>query len=217
MSIKTDGRAEVPSFHLGFFAARDDQIALIEHLLNDLGLKVFELYSRPDCDLREFRSAAEVAEAFPLGHSSTGATAVTSLQLWSPDFAPEPRPERFELDPRRCGGHTFRHRLMAPGLIQLHLGGLYKAVLTLSTVEHLSETKARAGKLECDVDWPALGAMARKIRYQISRRMASASVPGCAVMQHALALVRTGVSLRVSTKTPWAYELKPTALCELAR
>lgn len=217
MSIKTHGLSAVSSFHLGFFAARDDQIALIEHLLNDLGLKVFELYSRPDCDLREFRSAAEVAAAFPLGHSSTGSATVTSLQLWSTEVVPEPKPERFELDPRRCGGHTLRHRLVAPGLIQLHLGGLHKTVLTLSTVEHLSETKARAGKLECDVNWLALKAMARKIRYQISRRMASASVPGCAVMQHALALVRTGVSLRVSAKTPWAYELKPTTLSELAR
>lgn len=208
MSTRPAQRPGVPKFHVGFFAARADQVALLDYLIDDLGLKVFELNSEPSRNLREFRSSSEADDAVPLGQSPKGEAPVALLQLWSPEVAPQPVPERFELDPRRCGGHTFRHRLSAPGLIQLYLGGLHQTVLTLSTLGHLSEADARIeGQKESVVDWQALRKLTHKIHYHVGRRMAAAKVPGCSVMPEALALVRAGVSLRSSVKTPWAFEL----------
>src|SRR5438309_820839 len=110
--------------NLNFFAAEADQRAVLDFLFSSTDVRVFESYSEPDADLREFRSTDELAAAFPLGTDPHGNSTAILLQLWSPSVMRDLTIRRFALSPRHCKGHTFRHRIEGGGLMQLHLGGV---------------------------------------------------------------------------------------------
>ena len=52
------------STNLNFFAAHSDQHAILDFIFSATDVRVFEVYSEGGADLREFRSADDVASAF---------------------------------------------------------------------------------------------------------------------------------------------------------
>ncbi|MBY0229612.1 MAG: hypothetical protein K2W96_10060 [Gemmataceae bacterium] len=111
------------SVNLDFFAARDDQRAVLEFLFSSGEARVFESYSEFGQELREFRSTEEVDAAYPLGGDPHCHGNTTLLCLWCPSVLRDLTITRFALNPAACDGHTFRHRIEGGGPMHLPLGG----------------------------------------------------------------------------------------------
>ncbi|HBC89755.1 MAG TPA: hypothetical protein DCZ94_22685 [Lentisphaeria bacterium] len=194
--------------NVDFFAAEADQKALLDFLFSETDVRVFESYSEFDTELREFHSTEELAKAFPLGKDPHGNGNAVLLQLWSPSVMSNISIEKFSVNPESCNGHTFRHRIDSGGLMQLYLGGVSGNVITMSHFGCQSEARAQKWDVEEGVKWESLEKIAGKIQYHLRKRMAAGKVPGRPVLPQAMQLVRSGFELKLSTQTPWHFELE---------
>jgi len=202
------------SANVDFFAAKDDQRAVLDFLFSATDVRVFESFSELDSELREFSSTDDLAAALPLGSDPHGHGSAILLQLWSASVMRDLSIRRFSLDPTFCNGHTFRHTIEGGGLMQLYFGGVCERVLTMSHFGHQSQARAKAWELDDGVDWASLQALSNRIQYHLRRRLPTGkagagkagSVP---VLPEALGLAHDGYALKVSIETPWAYELQP--------
>ncbi len=199
--------ASARSVNLDFFAAEFDQRAVLDFLFTATDVRVFESYSEPDAQLREFLSTEDLAKTFPLGRDQHGNGLAAVLQLWSPSVMCDLTIERFTLDPSVCNGHTFRHRIEGGGLIQLWLGGVCGEVITMSHLGHQSQVRAENWEVADGVDWNALKTLSNRIQYHIRRRLAVGKVPGRPVLAQAMELARSNYVLKDATRYAWHYEL----------
>ena len=147
--------------NLNFFAAEADQQAFLEFLFASTDVRVFESYSEPDRDLREFCSVEALRSAFNLGTDANGNGTAILLQLWSPSVMDELKVTRFALDPIACAGWTFRHRIDGGALMQLYLGGVCGRVVTHSHFGHFSQKAHKSGT------WTTASIGSRSRRYRI--------------------------------------------------
>lgn len=198
----------VRAINLNFFAAEPDQRALLDFLFTSTDVRVFESYSEPDADLREFRSTDELASTFPIGLDPHGNGYAVTVFLWSPSVLLEPTIERFALDPAKCGGATFRHRIEGVGLMRLYLGGVCGRAITLSNFGRTSSLWAE--RHGCDgMDWEAFKKISNRITNHIRKRLAvGKAVPGCAVLPEAMKLAMAGYALKQFFNNPFQYELQ---------
>lgn len=197
------------SANLDFFAAAADQRAILDFLFSSTDVRVFESYSEPDAELREFPSTDDLAAAFPVGFDPHGNGHAILLQLWSPSVMRDLSIRRFQLDPSRCNGHTFRHNVEGGGLMQLYFGGVCDRVVTRSHFGHQSQVRAKAWEVDDGVNWEALKSLSNRIQYHVRKRLASGKAGSMPVLPAALSLARAGYALKLATQTPWAYELQP--------
>lgn len=197
------------SANLDFFAGKDDQLAVLDFIFTSSDVRVFESYSAEDADLREFRSTEEIAAAFPIGNDQHGNGHAILLQLWSPSVMSELIITRFALDPKKCNGHTFRHRIDGGGLIQLYFGGVCEAVITRSHYGHFSPIGAQKWHLDQGVNWQPLKTLSNQIQNHIRKGLAVGKAASCPVLPHALELAQSGFALKLAVQTPWQYELLP--------
>jgi hypothetical protein len=197
------------SANLDFFAAEADQRAVLDFLFCSTDVRVFESYSEPDAELREFPSTVDLGAAFPLGSDPHGNGNAILLQLWSPSVMRDLSIRRFKLDPAHCKGHTFRHNIEGGGLMQLYFGGICDRVVTKSHFGHQSQVRAKAWEVDDGVNWEALTTLSNRIQYHVRKRLAAGKAGSMPVLPVALSLARTGYALKLATQTPWAYELQP--------
>jgi hypothetical protein len=197
------------SANLDFFAAEADQRAVLDFLFSSTDVRVFESYSEPDAELRDFRSIDELGAAFPLGSDPHGNGHAILLQLWSPSVMRNLSIRRFKLDPAHCNGHTFRHNVEGGGLMQLYLGGSCDRVLTKSHFGHQSQVRAKNWEVDDGVNWESLKTLSNRIQYHVRKRLAAGKAGSIPVLPAALRLARAGYALKLTTQTPWACELQP--------
>jgi hypothetical protein len=197
------------SANLDFFATEADLRAVLDFLFSSTDVRVFESYSEPDAELREFSSTDELAATFPLGTDPNGNGYAILLQLWSPAVMRDLSIRRFKLDPAHCNGHTFRHNIEGGGLMQLYFGGVCDRVVTKSHFGHQSQVRAKAWEVDDGVNWEALKTLSNRIQYHVRKRLAAGKAGSMPVLPAALSLARTGYALKLATQTPWAYELQP--------
>ena len=135
---------------LEFYAAGPDLRAVLD-AVHELDLfRVYEEYSEPGTDLREFLSPDEI----PIGESAV------CLMLYPIGAGPAPVAQRIELEP----GPAFRYRCIGWGLIQLRLEPPGSEDLWRSFTYHNTEKRARRwADAEPDEagdpsawDWPAV-------------------------------------------------------------
>lgn len=194
------------SVNLDFFAAGDDQRALLDFLFTSTDVRIFESYSKFGADLREFRSIDELSAAFPIGVDPHGNGHAILLHLWSPSVMRKLKIERIALKPEYCDGHTFRYAIGGGGLMQLYFGGVHDRIITMSHFGHIGQVKAQAWRSGAGVDWAGLKTISNRIQYHLRQRMAAGKVPGRPVLPQAMELARAGYVLKVSAQTPWQYE-----------
>ena len=200
----------VAAVKVNFFATETDQRALLDFLFESTDVRMFETYSEPDADLREFRSTDALASTFPIGLDPHGNGHAICLALWSPAVRRKPTFRRFALDPAKCDGHTFRHEIEGYGVMTLYLGGIFEQVITPSIFYHTSsiwaEREGRRG-----VDWDALKKLSARIKYHINKRLAAGAagkVPRYAVLAEAARLAKAGYALKPFAQSPIQYELQ---------
>lgn len=122
---------DVPN--LDFYAFERDHRDVLEAVFRLGCFRVFEAYSEPDHDLREFTSADEVPIE-PYG---------PHLMLYPIGAGPEPTIERLQLRPGAAGGGSFRFQCRGWGLVQLHFGGPFgHQELRWSHTNHNSQKRA---------------------------------------------------------------------------
>lgn len=132
--------------NLDFYAHGSDFDPLLEHLFEMPGLRIFEMYSYPDCDLVEFRSVHEIRSRYPVGECK-GTVHSAHLQLWPTSAGGRVEPRKFGLDPTKCGGATFRYCLEGVGLIQFYIGGRSPYGVLNSHTNHMTEKGVCAGSV----------------------------------------------------------------------
>ncbi|RLQ08748.1 hypothetical protein EAD96_04445 [Micromonospora sp. BL1] len=168
--------------NLDFYAAEDDWSAVLEALF-DLGLfRVFESDSEPDCELREFSAAAEVAAA-PRGRH---------LALFVVGCGPAPIARRIDRLPGLPGGPTFRYCCEGWGLVQLYYGGPVGAQeVRWSHSNHNSEKRASAWATAVPRlgdpaawNWAAVTSASGRLN-RVIRRMAVSKIGSRPVLPHA--------------------------------
>jgi hypothetical protein len=156
-----------------FFTSRADRGDVLLWIFESGLFRVFESYSLPDSELREFQTAGE-------------ATAIATKDMFSPGFTcwpsgagPEPAVRRFSLDPEFCGGATFRYELFGWGAIGLNFGRDSGDTIEPSSIGVNSQKRAAAWEpIVADRDatdawnWPAVQSCYSKLRYAVSRKIA---------------------------------------------
>ncbi len=154
---------------LDFYAVADDLRDVVQFLLSETDIVLYESSSRYDHEIRRFRSLSELEAACKLGASRF------DLQLWSPSVMAEPVPERIKLTGVR--GHSFRYAVHGAGLIQLYLEGIRKGVIYHTHYGHWNEAGARKKSIfppdACD--WRALSRLSGRIQRYIRGRLAPAT------------------------------------------
>jgi hypothetical protein len=186
--------------HYSFYASKTDKLDLLAYLFTQTDLRMYDLYSGYGEEVKEYRSAEEVAINFELETSSSFAAA---FQLWSPQFGAEPEFIRVELNPKYCEGHTFRYRTSGWGLIQLYFGAQQDDILAASHLGHFNEKGASAQEatgvvathLVAHWNWTAITATSRKLKYLLHTKWAVAKRSSLGVLLGAAALERQGTCL----------------------
>jgi hypothetical protein len=192
---------------LKFFAAYDDFVALFAFLFEHTDARVFDLYSKYGEELSEYCSIEELKREYPFGTDPYGKGESITLCLWSPSVMQEFPIRRITLNPKSCGGHTFRYTLEGGGLMQLYLGGTYEDIVTLSYFGHHSFEGARTWGIEAGVEWSTLSKLSHKILYHLRRRIAVTKVDSRPVLPQAYALARQGYKLAENPGIRWYYDL----------
>ena len=193
---------------LRFFAAKDDQLAILDFLFRDLGCRILESYSEPDSELREFFSVAELSASLDLGRDKHGNGLAASLIVHDPVSCGPLKIERIALNPKACGGATYRYCAQSNGCINLHLGGVHDRFLTQSYLGRNSESRAQAWEVGGGVDWQDADRVWRKLAYHIGNRLAVGKLPGVAILPQALELARAGMVLTQSARASCNYQFK---------
>jgi hypothetical protein len=119
--------------NLDFYAADDDWSAVLQIVFGSKLFRVFEAYSRPGHDLREFNGVREIVEA-----------GGWHLMLFVAGSGPEPIARRIEFA-AGVSDAGFRYAYEGWGLIQLLFGGPFGAQeLRWSHTNHNTEKRAAA-------------------------------------------------------------------------
>ena len=168
--------------NLDFYATGDDWPAVLEAVF-DLGLfRVFESYSEPDRELREFHAATDVPDG-PSGRH---------VALFVIGAGPDPIARRIDLLPGALADATVRYCCEGWGLIQLDYGGPIEAQeLRWSHTNHNTQKRASAWSATlqrlgdpAEWNWAAVTRASGRLNRAI-RRMAVSKIGSRPVLPHA--------------------------------
>jgi hypothetical protein len=188
---------------LHFFAVREDHKAIIDFILEQTDARIFELYSVPGQDLRQFRSFDELAAAHEVGIDTRGSIL---LSLWSPSVMDTLEIEKIVFKPAPRDGPKFKYTIEGFGLISLYLGGVFDRAIITSEYGHNSLERARKWGYKSGVNWDALKKLSNKIQYHIRNRLAVARVSGRPILAGAYELVRSGYALKDMAQSDHQYD-----------
>jgi hypothetical protein len=189
----------IPHMNYNFFADRADKIKILDLILNDTDLRMYDLSSPYGQEISEYKTVDEVEAKFDLDNGDNFALC---FQLWTPRHKGKPVFRKIELDPKRCNGHTFRYSTDGWGLIQLYLGGIKNNQLNHSHLGHFGEKGALKLQLTntfngrvSDWDWTEIQLTSRKLKQQIRNKMVTRKIESFDVLHGAERLERQGLVL----------------------
>jgi hypothetical protein len=191
-----------------FYATPKDHAEILTWLFSEGTCRVYELSSEFEMPLREFRSAAEVLERFadvlPGGSKRT----VVYLQLYVLGASPPFVPRRVTLDPKACGGATFRYAAEGWGLVQLYLASLTSHGLDSSHTNHNSEKRAQAWEPASISAWDfkRISGFSSRLNREIRKRRI-AKVGSRVILPGALEIWNSGLPLVPYNPKEYAIEI----------
>jgi len=184
---------------LTFFAGRSDLTDVMRFVYGETDCRVFEAYSEPDRERRDFPDLASFESLL-----QAGGTSISQLALWSPSVGSPPVVRRITFTPGAVPGHTHRFATEGCSLIWLQCGSLQAGVLRASRLGWWTEASARrkanpelAPEL---VRWSELIILGRRLKSQITRHLSRATAGKRPVLQEACALAEQGIRLRDDTQ-----------------
>ena len=199
-----------------FYATTEDHEGLLSWLFAEDTCDVYELASDFEQPLKCFRSAAEVLAQFERSYSDGRKWRAVHLQLYVRGAGPAFVPRRVALNPKDCGGATFRYNADGWGLVQLYLGSAFTgdARLENSHTNHNSVKRAQTwshtvtdqGSVEA-WDFSRITSFSSRLNREIRKRSA-ARIGSRTVLPGALKLWNTGVAM--GPYKPGEYVLQQT-------
>lgn len=182
-----------------FYAAGQDLLDVLSVVFALGDCLVFEAYSPPGEDLREFKTVEEIRHRYALGLCEGRGPSVL-LQLYAPSAAGAISRRRIDLKPQ--GGVTearFRYTMEGWGLIQLQLGGVFDGGLVASHTNHNSKARAVNWENTCPEmgpasawNWAEVFRVSRRINTQIRTKLSVGKIGSRSVLPQAEALLRAG-------------------------
>lgn len=183
-----------------FFADEKDKIEILNFILHETDLQIFDMGSSYGQEISEYRATSEIVSRFDLRNG--GKFSVT-FQLYSPRFKGDLVFRKVKLDPKRCNGHTFRYSTEGWGLIQLSFGGVKNNELNQSLIGHQSQKRAMMWERNHSMlgrvskwDWTEVEITSRKLKNQIHHNMAKRKIGSFGVLDGADKLEEQGIKFR---------------------
>jgi hypothetical protein len=127
-----------------FYAAGTDHRTVLDFLLSDGTCDIYELASRFEQPLKQFRSLSEFEEHYAISDWAKGSTETMLLQIYAHGAAGRFVVRRVDLIPESCNGATFRYNGEGWGLVQLYLEPPRERQLHNSHTNHNSPERAAA-------------------------------------------------------------------------
>jgi hypothetical protein len=164
-----------------FFALYNDKVEILTHIFKETQFKIFDHYSKPGEELREYKSVEEIALNYDLSDDKTNSV---HLALWNLNYGETNIIRRVDLNPKYCDGHTFRYAATGWSLQQLYLNGVSEGRLDYSTLKGFTEK----GALEKDsynpppdrkahlLDWPKIRSDQRKLKSFIEKKLTARKI-----------------------------------------
>ncbi|RZL41125.1 MAG: hypothetical protein EOP00_25430, partial [Pedobacter sp.] len=118
-----------------FFADKEDKISVLDYIINETDLQIFDFNSEPGKLISEYTHINDITEKFEL---EIGGSYISSFCLYKPNFGGKIYYRKIELDKNLKLDSYFRYSMEGWGLINLHFGGLKNSVLHRSKVNHFS-------------------------------------------------------------------------------
>lgn len=180
---------------LDFFALRDDIESVIKYVFDETDCRVFEAYSRPGFELREFTSLTALPDSDYL--DANGGRYFLRLISRSADCDPILR----EFTLTKTGQQRFK--VEAPAMFQITQGdrlNTARDALSWSIYSHWNEAGAKERSYYSDdvldaVDWRAMRRVSGRIYRFIKNRLAVAKVDHRPVLPCAFSEIDNGLTL----------------------
>lgn len=183
-----------------FYANKTDKLDVLDFIFNNTDLHIYDKDSSYGQEIYQYKTVDEISSKFNLDNGDKFAN---TFQLWSPRHKGKPLFRKVELDPKHCNGHTFRYSTEGWGLIQLYFGGLKNNELHQSHIGHFNEKGAlkwedinNVNGLVSLWDWREIQSTSRKLKYQISNKLATRNIGSLGVLTGADSLEKQGIKLR---------------------
>ncbi len=186
-----------------YYATPEDHPALLDWLFAEQTCDVYEAYSSYEKPLRRFETTAEVLAEFERTYPTGQKWVSVGLQLYVRGSGPPFNAKRIALDPKACGGATFRFYAEGWGLVQLYLQAPREDRLENSHTNHNSQRRAenwalvREGPAPADWDFARITSFSSRLNRQI-KKQAVGKLNSRVVHRCALKLWDAGVTL-----VPW--------------
>ena len=182
-----------------FYADFEDKIDILNFIFNELELKVFDSYSKPEKSIIEYKNTDDIISCVDL---KNGTEYAQTFKLWHPNFSTDVLIEKINLNPEKCDGHTFRYAIRGWGMIQLSFGGLDKNRLHPSSISHFNEKGALRketsnhinGKVS-DWNWKEISRVSRKLKYHIEKKLIVEKINHFGILKTAYNSKENGIEL----------------------
>jgi hypothetical protein len=182
-----------------FFADKTDKVRLLEFILDETDLRIFDSYSAYEKAICEYKRVSDITDKFDL---ENGGQFALTFQLWSPRFSNKISFQKIDLNPNYCEGNTFRYTTTGLGLIQLYFGGIEKDTLNYSHIGHQSERRAIAwegtnidGDRANNWNWKEIAATSRKLKSVIHSKWSVDKIGSVGIMAGAKELEKHGLKM----------------------
>lgn len=183
-----------------FYAAKDDLERVLRFVFGELSCRVFDAYSEPEKELREFHGLDGVLAAHSVG-ACENAAAQICLQLWPVSAYGNVNFRRIKLRQKQSVDPTFRYCIEGWGLIQLYLGGCNDQTIFHSHTNCFGEKGAHRRYLPsmglghpAKWDWTVVTSQSRKLNSFI-RKVATRNEGNRPILPQAHDLVQQGVTM----------------------
>jgi hypothetical protein len=127
-----------------YYATPEDHGELLTWLFSEATCHVYELSSDFEKELKRFYSASEVLAQFERRYINGERWKSVDLQVYVIGASPPFSPRKVSLDPKSCGGATYRYAAEGWGLIQLYLERPTTGGLDSSHTNHFTQKRAEA-------------------------------------------------------------------------
>lgn len=162
---------------LDFYANSSDILQLIDYMFELSPMRLFEAYSRHDCEIREFKSSKDIVKCSHIDDNH----GCIFVRGWWGSVTSTPCASKFALNPA-IG--NFRYSLEGVGTFQLLQGKphtLADNASSLSRFTHWNEKGAlqRANYSEgyiMDVNWQEFKSLSGKVQRHVRNKMACAKL-----------------------------------------
>lgn len=187
----------MPNLH--WFGTESDHALVLSDIFALEEVQVFELYSEPGKCIRTFSDADDVLSLFQAPNDDGSPRTVIHLNLWVYGSGPKPVVERVALNPKKCGGHSWRERSGVVGFVTFYLERLAGGRLMHSQTNTVSE--ARMGAIDGHytghdgVIWDIrrTNRFSSKLN-RLIRKRSFAKISSCPILPGAAQLWESGIS-----------------------